>query len=295
MTGITYKLHYLYLCVLASGQKKSCPYCGGKQFDLVQRKYLITTLLKCKHCKLQHRHPKDNDAFLEDFYQEDYEVDVEMMTDMPDSVTLAKLKEQNFPDLRDFSPIIKAALPGRKDIRMVDYGCSWGYNIFKLQQEGIAASGYELSRPRAAYGRNNLEVSIADKEQDIPTGNDVFFSSHVIEHLPHIDKFIEFCKSRLNPDGLFMAFCPNGSKEYRQRDEYTFTVTWGSLHPNYLDVEFAQHLFRNNPYLILTSDWPYNLEEIGSWDGKSQVVSPDRGGYELLIIAKPNILIPKTW
>lgn len=293
MNGLSHKLRYLSRCLFASGQKKVCPYCGGKTFKEIERKYLVTALLKCDKCKLQHRHPKDKDSFLEDFYQEDYEVDVEMMTDMPDEATLATLIANNFSDLRDFAPLIRAAMPNKEHIKMVDYGCSWGYNVFKLRNAGIDALGYELSRPRAAYGRKNLKLEIADVETAITAGNDVIFSSHVIEHLPHIDAFIDLCKNRLMPDGVFMAFCPNGSKEYRDRNAYTFRVTWGSLHPNYLDIEFAQHLFRNHPYLILTSDWPYNLAEIKNWDGHSQVVSKERGGYELLIISKPNISLDK--
>ena len=88
-----------------------------------------------------------------------------------------------------------------------------------------------------------------------------------------------------------MAFCPNGSVEYRKREPGIFHVNWGFLHPNYLDIEFAVKTFAKNPYLILTGDWNYDVSMLSSWDGKSQVVGDVHDGKELLIIAKPNVYI----
>lgn len=284
------KLNYLMRSVRNITQEKICPYCNGRDLDLVERKYLVTMLLRCRKCRLLHRHPRDSKKFLDRFYQEDYKVSVEMMTDLPDDKALEQLKASNFSGLRDFLPIITAAL--RKpaaDIKMVDYGCSWGYNVFKLRQDGVDAEGFELSAPRAGFGEEKLGVRIATTEDAIREGNDLLFSSHVIEHLYSIGDFIELGRRKLVQDGIFMAFCPNGSPEFQARRPGTFSVTWGSLHPNYLDIEFAQHVFRNHPYLLLTSDWPYNLDKIRQWDGRSQVTDTDRSGFELLIIAKPNI------
>jgi hypothetical protein len=49
-----------------------------------------------------------------------------------------------------------------------------------------------------------------------------------------------------------------------------FHVNWGSVHPNYLDVEFSSYTFRDNPFLILTGDWEFDTEVIRKWDRKSQ-------------------------
>ncbi|NOS54902.1 MAG: hypothetical protein HOP37_01440, partial [Cyclobacteriaceae bacterium] len=116
-------------------------------------------------------------------------------------------------------------------------------------------------------------------------------SSHAIEHLPVISEFIRFASSKLIKDGILISFCPNGSSEFRAREPNTFHVNWGLLHPNYLDVDFAAHTFRKNPYLILTDDWRYNLELLRKWDGHSQIIGEKRDGQELLIIAKPNVIV----
>jgi hypothetical protein len=160
-----------------------------------------------------------------------------------------------------------------------------------LRKAGINAEGFELSVPRAEFGRKKLAVKIATRAEEIADDNDVFYSSHVIEHLPDINGMIELSKTKLNREGVFMAFCPNGSDEFRKRNPDLFKVTWGSLHPNYLDIKFASHIFRNNPYILFTSDWPYNIERLNQWDGLHKYIDTEKSGYELLIISKPNITL----
>jgi hypothetical protein len=58
-----------------------------------------------------------------------------------------------------------------------------------------------------------------------------------------------------------------------------------------LTVKFASFVFNNNPFLILTGDWDFALDEINKWDGKSQIIGSRQDGKELMIIAKPNVLL----
>lgn len=284
------KFSYLTRTLLNYFQPRQCPYCGNKSFETVQSKYFISWLLRCTRCNLLHRHPKDSKEFLDKFYQSDYKVNVQMMTDLPDEKKLAGLKAGNFAELTDYLPYVLAVTHKQpQEIKLVDYGCSWGYNVFKLKTNGVQAEGFEISKPRAAFGRENLNIQLTSNEEEISSGHDVFFSSHVIEHLSDIGALVNLSKSRLKPDGIFMAFCPNGSDEFRARKPSLFKTTWGELHPNYLDVKFASYLFRNHPYMILTGDDIYSAEKIAAWDGRSQYIDTDKSGYELLIIAKPNV------
>lgn len=281
-----HKLKYLARSFSNFNQEKKCPYCGSKKFIKIDSKYLVTTLLGCQDCYLGHRHPKDEQKSVENYYQSDYTTDNRMMTNLPDDSELEDLKKTNFPNLRDYSPFVEVLL-GRRSGKVIDYGCSWGYSVFQLVNAGFDASGFELSVPRAEYGRRALSVKIVTDENDIGEGNDLIQSSHVIEHLFDIKKFVS-TKSKLKEDGIFMVFCPNGSKEYQMREPDIFHVNWGFAHPNYLNVSFASQMFANNPYLILTGDWEFDFAELRNWDGKSQVIGEKKDGKELLIIAKPN-------
>ena len=268
----------------------SCPYCCNEQSDVVEKKYMVTKLVRCNRCSLQYRIPKDDQEFLKKFYQTDYKVDVQMMTTLPSDKELEILKRNNFEKLRDYYPIVSNFTTPEKN-KIIDYGCSWGYNLYKFNIKGLNSQGYELSEPRAKYGKEKLGVELVCKEFDIRKSNDVFFSSHVIEHIADIGSFVEKMQSVLTAEGISITICPNGSPEFKKRNFTLFCFTWGQLHPNYIDVNFMQHVFKNNPYYIATGDDVYDLEQIRAWDGISQVTNNDRSGFELLVIAKPNITI----
>jgi 2-polyprenyl-3-methyl-5-hydroxy-6-metoxy-1,4-benzoquinol methylase len=287
------KILYLIRSTFNVGQKKQCPNCSHTVFDCIDTKYLVTRLYKCKACKLNFRFPVDSKAFLDKFYQSEYQAnysDVSReITDLPDDEELTRLMQNNFYGKRDYSPFVKALLK-TNSAKILDYGCSWGYSIFQLKQAGYDSEGFEISKARANFGEK-IGIKIHHEQNDIRDGNDLIMSSHAIEHLPVVSEFIRFAASKLVPDGILMTFCPNGSPEFRNREPHNFHVNWGFLHPNYLDVEFAAHTFRKNPYLILTDDWRYNLEVLEKWDGTSQIIGQKLDGQELLVIAKPNVTI----
>jgi 2-polyprenyl-3-methyl-5-hydroxy-6-metoxy-1,4-benzoquinol methylase len=281
------KLKYFGRSLKHIRQPKVCPYCHNTHFKVVARNAFVTELLKCDTCGLMHRHPKDDEEWLRKFYQTEYATENANMTNLPDDAEIAVMKKNNFSHLVDFNKYISALQ--QKPVSIIDYGCSWGYNVYKLNKDGYQTVGFELSVPRAKFGIEKLDVSIFSEPDKLPGNNDLFFSSHVIEHLGNIDEFVNLSRKLLKPDGIFMSFCPNGDLSYKKRDPANWPACWGSVHPNALDVEFAQYVFRNNPYLILTGDWKFNPADIAKWDGRSQVVGSGNDGSELLIVAKPNI------
>ena len=96
------------------------------------------------------------------------------MTTLPSDKGLEILKRNNFEKLRDYYPLVSNFTTAEKN-RIIDYGCSWGYNIYKLNQKGLDSQGYELSEPRVKYGKEKLGVDLVYKELDIRKSNDVFF------------------------------------------------------------------------------------------------------------------------
>lgn len=288
---IKQKINYLIRSAINIGQQKKCPFCGGERLVKIDGKFIFTSLLDCDTCKLNHRHPKDNEKWLKQFYQKDYKIDTHMMTKLLTDDEIKRNKENNFSSLRSYDNYINAIFKKKGGVKIIDYGCSWGYNVYKLIKSGFLCVGYELSVPRAEFGKLKLEIPIHSDIKQLPTENDLFLSSHVIEHLSDIDEFISLSKKYLKNDGVFMAFCPNGSLPYRNREPYIWHVNWGFLHPNYLSIAFAKYAFRENPYLIITGDWSFNADQLSNWDGLSQVVGSYQEGKELLIISKPNIKI----
>jgi 2-polyprenyl-3-methyl-5-hydroxy-6-metoxy-1,4-benzoquinol methylase len=281
----TVKLKYLARSIKNFNQSKSCPFCGSKKNEVIDTKYVFTKLLRCSDCQLQFRFPKDDPKFLEKFYQTEYSIDTLLITKQPSDEEVETLKKEGFPMVKHFEPYIDA-ITDQKNLKLLDYGCSWGYALYPLNLKGYDVMGFEVSRSRASFGKEKLGVNIVSDFKQVPAGFDFIFCSHVIEHLTDIQELIDNAKSRLKPGGLLMVFCPNGNKEYREREPDLFHVNWGFLHPNYIDTPFLQTAFKDYPYYIMTDDWEYDLSPLKNWDKNSQKVGDKKNGKELFITAR---------
>jgi 2-polyprenyl-3-methyl-5-hydroxy-6-metoxy-1,4-benzoquinol methylase len=267
-----------------------CTNCGSQRVEQSDRKYFFTRLFECQDCKLQFRHPVDTKAFNEKFYQEDYVQDDGITTDLPSTELLKQMVNSNFANSpKNADPVLalwKSVFSDLRQVKAIDYGCSWGYMSFQFLKQGVQLQSYEISRPRAKFGNAHLGLSIKSDVKDLTSGNDLFYNSHVIEHVPSISDMVNEAKRLLKPNGYFFAECPNGSLAFRKKNPSEFHQGWGLVHPNYLSDKFYQHLFRECPYLI--SSAPFPLEAIREWDGNSQQTLDTSGG-QLLVIARPNM------
>ncbi|MBI1767942.1 MAG: hypothetical protein HY015_01850 [Bacteroidetes bacterium] len=266
-----------------------CPNCNSRNATKIDQKYLVTRLFRCDYCSLQFRHPLDSQKFNNSFYQDEYRQDDGITTDLPKPEELKEMIETDFTsspkNVGTFVKIFNSIVSDVKDIKMVDYGSSWGYMSYQFRKRGMLIQSFEISKPRANYGNKNLNLDIKSNPEDLKPGNDIFFSSHVIEHVPSIPDMINISRRLLDTEGYFVAECPNGSQGFRKRDPIGFNKAWGLVHPSYLSEDFYQWLFKENPYLILTS--PYDLNLIRGWDQLSQVTHKTDGD-QLLVIARPN-------
>jgi hypothetical protein len=202
------------------------------------------------------------------------------------------MKASNFrnseKDFQRIITLIQCLLKNIQEIKIVDYGSSWGYGSYQFLNAGMSVQSFEISSGRADFGNKNLGLNIQKDEKLLEPGNHVFFSSHVIEHHPDIFSMNVLAKKLLLNDGFYIAFCPNGSNEFRERDPKAFHHLWGLVHPNYLNDKFFQYVYSENPYFIGSN--PYNFEQLQNWDGHSQFVG-DLTGVELFVISRPNIKI----
>ena len=282
------KIKYLLRSFVHYFDKKNCSYCGNNEFMVIKKKYFITTLVECTNCFLRYRIPKDKLSYLQKFYQSEYKVANQLMTTFPTPAELKVLKDSNFKGIRDYYMEVIKKIVKSKDLKIIDYGCSWGYFVYKMKNIGLDSAGFELSKIRSKYGEDNLGIKIYTQDAEIRNGNDIFFSSHVIEHILNLNEHFSLVKEKLSSDGFMVSFCPNGSEEFRNRNPLLYDQTWGNLHPNYISIPFLQSVFSKHPYAIFTGDDNFDLQKIANWDEKSQYVDDYKEGYELLIITKPN-------
>jgi 2-polyprenyl-3-methyl-5-hydroxy-6-metoxy-1,4-benzoquinol methylase len=280
------KLRYVFTCASKMGDRRrsTCPSCGSAGSTLVARKYLVTALRRCGECKLMFRTPtttaEENRVFYQDLYSQG------SVTDMPDDERLKSLVDSGFAGSdRDFSPYVKVlrALGMEPGARILDFGCSWGYGSWQLQRSGFEVDAFEISESRCRFAREKLGVNAYDRIGSIPEGKyDVFFSAHVLEHVPSVSSAIDLARAKVVRGGLFVAFTPNGSEGNRRRDPAGWARLWGLNHPNFLDDVFYRHVFSD----VLLASGPYDYELLADAWHRSGVRSLPLDGYELLAVTR---------
>jgi len=269
------------------GQERSCPYCRCANAILVGRKKIVLELQRCDACGLMYRWPKDTVRFNHRFYQWRYRQG--MTTGMPDRESLEKCKKTMFrgteQDFADKIAVLKSLMPWG---RVLDYGCSWGYGTLQLVAAGYDAFGFEISQPRAAFGRARLGVKIISSEialDGFAQSFDAVFASHVLEHLPAPSAVFDRLAKLLKPNGLLLAFVPNCDGDEARR----LGVNWGPMccekHPLALDPQFLERILPRHGFQVSTFSNPYAFDSI-----KDALNHPgatrDLHGDELMICAR---------
>ncbi len=219
---------------------ETCPFCHHTQAKVLGRKYLVVQLRKCEKCGLMFRFPKETPETNLRFYQSNYKEG--MTTDLPDSLHLKHLLSSRFQGTsKDFESkinLVKSYLPTGI---VLDYGCSWGYGVWQFKQAGYEAIGFEISQPRADFGRKMLGVDIIQQEEVNNLNDasiDIIFTSHVLEHLPDISNVFKLFQRLLKSGGILAIFVPNcnecdNQKIFHQKKIFAFgekhTIAYDSL------------------------------------------------------------------
>ena len=288
---IQLKLRFFFSSILklVTRTGMACPSCGSQQSKHVKRKYLVTSLRRCSTCRLLFRVPTTSASESKEFYQRNYQQG--FTTKMPASQELRQLIRTKFKNTeKDYSHYIRVlkALDLNRRTRLLDYGCSWGYGSWQLQQAGYSVQSYEISRPRCEYAKKYMGIDAKWDIDGLEGPFDIFFSAHVLEHVLAMGDVISLAVKLLKPGGRFVAFTPNGSDVYRKTHPWQWQRSWGLVHPNLIDEEYYEFIFNDMPFLVASS--PYDSNAIKEWacieDLKRNQKVLDLSGKELLCVVK---------
>ena len=246
----------------ALGRGKACPNCGGDAASIEARKYVVTALRRCGRCDLLFRTPTDGEAFNRRFYDRFYrQGDV---TALPDEARLAEMMATGFAgssrDQTRYVDLVRALglAPGA---RLFELGCSWGYGTFQFRRAGFDAIGYDVANRRRRFAAERLgvpvihEVERIDADHPLAGRFDVFFSAHVLEHVPRPSSAIALAWTLLRDGGWFLSVTPNGSAPCRAAFP-EWNMHWGAVHPNFIDDGFLRRAFARSPRLFASSASP---------------------------------------
>jgi SAM-dependent methyltransferase len=255
-------------------QHASCPACGDSGGSPVDRKW-FHTLIECPTCMLLYRFPVESSQAMAHFYDVGYSQPE--ATDLPDDKKLSEMLETGFKGGdKDFTYhlSILRALKVPANGRILDFGANWGYASWQFARAGFDVESFEISKPRAAFGKK-LGLTIHTNINEVGQGFDVVYSCHVLEHTPNPRDVLLKQLSLVRPGGLVAAHTPNGSKDYRVNNYTTFHRIWGQVHPVLLSDGFVQSVAGSLPYIVTSDDTP---EKLVDWDGVSQVKQQTDGG-----------------
>ncbi len=267
-------------------QPKTCPACWSGTTSHIRTKFLVTSLRLCKNCHLMFRYPKDVHL---DNYQWSYHE--RHVTELPDEEELAYLLETNFSHSnKDFTPYLTVlhTLQCKPGIKVLDFGCSWGYGTYQLRQAGYDALGYEISEPRTHFGREKLGLTFLSDRTEAAVrlyqSFDVILAINVLEHLPSLNGVFEWLEALMKPGALLVAFCPNGNLERAQMGANIHRL-WGHNYPLLLDAAFLEKRFTRLGWTSRFASSPYDLTKISRWPEEVSDPFPTLLGDELLAVA----------
>ena len=186
-------------------------------------------------------------------------------TQLPDDKTLMHLLETGFKGSeKDFAyhSSILIALKVPTNGKILDFGANWGYASWQFARTGFDVKSFEISKPRAAFGKK-LGLTIHTDINDVGHGFDAVYSCHVLEHTPNQRDVLLKQLSLVKPGGLVPGHTPNGSKGFRMKKYISFHRSWGLVHPVLLSDGFVQRVAGSLPYIVTSDDGPENLVELG--------------------------------
>ena len=262
-----------------------CPSCGDRPIQVLDRKFVVTQLRRCRKCELIYRTPTGNARRMERYYERRYAEG--FTTEFPSDCELAQLLATNFKNTeKDYSLYLEVleSIGAQPGMRLLDFGCSWGYGSWQLVAAGFDVSSFEISSRRCRFARERLRINAHEAIDEITGEFDIIFSSHVLEHVSAIGPTIARLWSMLRRGGKFVAFTPNGSLLYRTKQTQRWHSSWGMVHPNMLDEKYYKKVFTPAPMILASS--PYPLAQIRHWASSvDQPVLCDMSGSELLCVA----------
>lgn len=226
----------IYLCeALVAKRDSRCPFCKNLNKKIVFKKAGLIDICFCNACGLYWTNPIFR---FYRFYDLLYR-DVAGLRGCLDKEKIVRSLSTQFRDSDiDCTGIcdwLKKIAPGNK---LLEFGSSWGFFLYQAQCAGFEVKGVDISKKKAALGRELLRVNIVTDINDVVARRetyDIIFSTHTLEHLGYeISSIFEKFYTLLKNNGMIVLSVPFIIPE---RIPDTFTVL-GARHPLGFTKEF---------------------------------------------------------
>lgn len=251
----------------------ACNVCGGGKTELIRENYPgviqgeVFKIYNCRECDAHFCYPPVNDPKMYDLMYSDKDTKGAYGTlfDKANKIKASKNPgEFLLKDIHSYYPVFHY-LRDKKNLRILEVGCGYGYLTYALNKMGHHAFGMDLSGiaidfATENFGRNYFRGTLdqfAEKHRDRKF--DLVVGLEVIEHVPDAEKFVQKCLALLTSGGHMIFTTPN--KDYSpagsawKTDIPPIHVSWFSpktfghiAAKNDLDLEFvdfSKHISSN--------------------------------------------------
>ncbi len=232
-----------------------CPFCKSSEATIYERfgSELQYTYKRCNECSLIYQSPRPKydqhfiDAAYAEYYQLSDNLELHDASDVPES-SVQLFKSKNW---RTCCNLIK------KRTNVLDIGSGVGTFLYAAKPHYKKAVGLDVSAQMAAFVEKKIGVKVYLEQFDrfnYPEKFSLIHMSHVIEHVPNPNEWIEKAAGMLEEDGVLVVNVPNKySFSFRLQHLFVklklkkqFSSSWSAAYRT------PDHLFEPNVKSMLT-------------------------------------------
>jgi SAM-dependent methyltransferase len=188
-------------------EEVACPICNSTDKHLYERfgnDWQYSYVL-CHSCKLVYLSPRPmyDDEFVSDAYE--YYADEDPRYELSDSYykSVEKDYEHEISEIKQCD---------HKRTLLLDVGCAIGGFLYVARHHYQKVYGLEVSQRMAQQVRQKLGVDVfTQRFEDLNTSEkfSCIYMSHVIEHIPHPNLWLQKAKTLLDKEGILVIMVPN--------------------------------------------------------------------------------------
>lgn len=187
----------------------ACPVCQSKDYKVYERfgSELQYTYVKCSNCGMIYQSPRPvyNQHFIDAAYAEYYQY--------ADNLQLNDLTEIRESSVGMFKKEIEhISQYDKKKTAVLDIGSGMGTFLYAAKPVYKEAVGLDVSRQMASFVEKHLGVKVFVEQFEnftYPKKFSLIHMSHVIEHVPHPNLWLQKAKEMLDDEGILVINVPN--------------------------------------------------------------------------------------
>lgn len=186
-----------------------CPVCESAEYKVYERfgSELQYTYVKCSNCGMIYQSPRPayNQHFIDAAYASYYQY--------ADNLQLNDLTEIRESSVGMFKKEIEhISKYDKKKTAVLDIGSGMGTFLYAAKPVYKEAVGLDVSQQMASFVEKHLEIKVfvqQFEEFTYPKKFSLIHMSHVIEHVPHPNLWLQKAKQMLDEDGILVINVPN--------------------------------------------------------------------------------------